>query len=173
MLPMFFLLEHRLKKRLDFLMKTSAHYFFFQSHCRMPSGGYIAGKALTRWEADTDNIDIDYRSLEGDHRCKWLSECFSGRKGQVLRVLLVLVLFCVGLIVGYIIRRNVHEQFIAPTFRCEESSPQVSFFFSFFSFFFFTLLFKYFFLTIEIKTVNISLTEKTLTCLILIKSGIA
>ena len=91
----------------------------------MPSGGYIAGKALTRWEADTDNIDIDYRSLEGDHRCKWLSECFSGRKGQVLRVLLVLVLFCVGLIVGYIIRRNVHEQFIAPTFRCEESSPQV------------------------------------------------
>lgn len=90
----------------------------------MPSGGYIAGKALTRWEADTDNIDIDYRSLEGDHRCKWLSECFSGRKGQVLRVLLVLVLFCVGLIVGYIIRRNVHEQFIAPTFRCEESSPQ-------------------------------------------------
>ncbi|XP_029642132.1 N-acetylated-alpha-linked acidic dipeptidase 2 isoform X2 [Octopus sinensis] len=91
---------------------------------RMPSGGYIAGKALTRWEADTDNIDIDYRSLEGDNRCKWLNECFSGRKGLVLRILLVFVLFCVGLIVGYIIRRNVHEHFIAPATKCEPQTPQ-------------------------------------------------
>ncbi|XP_041378101.1 putative N-acetylated-alpha-linked acidic dipeptidase isoform X2 [Gigantopelta aegis] len=91
----------------------------------MPTRGYIAGKPVSRWEADSDNIDIEYKNL--DHArppTGACTECFAGRKGQVLRILLVTVIFFVGLILGYIIRRNIHEKLIMPKLNKHEGVQQ-------------------------------------------------
>ena len=52
-----------------------------------------------------------------DYPVFYFRSCFSGRKGIVLRFLLVCVIFSVGLIFGYIIRRSVREQNDVP-FKC-------------------------------------------------------
>ena len=42
------------------------------------------------------------------------SQWFSGRKGMVLRVLIIVVIFSIGLIIGYVLRRSVHEMAASP-----------------------------------------------------------
>lgn len=39
----------------------------------------------------------------------WWFMSFSGRKGKFLRILLFIVIFFIGLILGYVVRRSVHE----------------------------------------------------------------
>ncbi|XP_061198017.1 putative N-acetylated-alpha-linked acidic dipeptidase isoform X1 [Saccostrea echinata] len=81
---------------------------------RMPiKGKYVAGRQVSRWDAESDNVDIQYRHLDNP-ASPGLVEFFSGRKGNVLKVLLLVVCFFVGLIIGYVIRRNIHEKYIAP-----------------------------------------------------------
>lgn len=74
----------------------------------MPTKGkYIAGKQVSRWDADTDNVDIEYKNL--DTQSSASVPFFSGRKGCLLKILFLLVCFAAGLILGYIVRRNIHE----------------------------------------------------------------
>lgn len=84
----------------------------------MPSKGkYIQGKQVSRWEADSDNIDIEYKNLEGRQPvaiCK-CSDCFVGWKGIFLKVLFLVLLLCLGMLLGYIVRRTVvHDDVIRP-----------------------------------------------------------
>jgi hypothetical protein len=77
----------------------------------MPTKGkYIAGKQVSRWDADTDNVDIEYKNL--DTQLSASVPFFSGRKGCMLKILFLLVFFAAGLILGYVIRRNIHETLI-------------------------------------------------------------
>ncbi|XP_067658691.1 putative N-acetylated-alpha-linked acidic dipeptidase isoform X1 [Haliotis asinina] len=97
----------------------------------MPTRGYIAGKPVSRWDAESDNIDIEYKNLDRPRPQAWCGDCFSGRKGTILKVLLLIVIFFVGLILGYIIRRNIHETFIAPEQKPnfgvqQDYSPEIS-----------------------------------------------
>lgn len=74
---------------------------------------YIRGKkAYTKWDADTDNVDMDL-SPDGPHPQVQVllphSGWFSGTKGKVLQMLIVGSIFLVGLISGYMMRRGVHE----------------------------------------------------------------
>ncbi|CAN7987070.1 unnamed protein product [Ixodes hexagonus] len=73
---------------------------------------YIRGKkAYTKWDADTDNVDMDL-SPDGPHPQVQVlppSGWFSGTKGKVLQMLIVGSIFLVGLISGYLMRRGVHE----------------------------------------------------------------
>lgn len=75
----------------------------------MPIKGYIAGRPVSRWEAETDNIDIDYRNLEGHGLgpCRCIEECQTGKKGCALKILVCVVIFFVGIFIGYVIRRNI------------------------------------------------------------------
>lgn len=78
---------------------------------RMPAKGkYIAGKQVSRWDADTDNVDIEYKNL--DSQSVTSVPFFSGRKGCLLKVLFLLLFFSVGMILGYMVRRNIHETLI-------------------------------------------------------------
>ncbi|KAL5013908.1 hypothetical protein ScPMuIL_008178 [Solemya velum] len=83
----------------------------------MPSKGkYIQGKQVSRWEADSDNIDIEYKNLEGRQpvtlcRC---SDCFVGWKGILLKVLSLVLLLCLGMLLGYLVRRTVHDNVVLP-----------------------------------------------------------
>ncbi|XP_071146679.1 N-acetylated-alpha-linked acidic dipeptidase 2-like isoform X2 [Mytilus edulis] len=78
---------------------------------RMPAKGkYIAGKQVSRWEADTDNVDIEYKNLDTQSIAP--VPFFSGRKGCLLKILFLLVFFSAGMILGYMIRRNIHETLI-------------------------------------------------------------
>ncbi|KAK0061299.1 N-acetylated-alpha-linked acidic dipeptidase 2 [Biomphalaria pfeifferi] len=74
----------------------------------MPSRGYIAGKPVSRWEADSDNIDIEYKNLDKPVLQPKLSQCLAGRKGLVIKILLLLFMLFLGLIFGYVIQRNIH-----------------------------------------------------------------
>ncbi|XP_071146680.1 N-acetylated-alpha-linked acidic dipeptidase 2-like isoform X3 [Mytilus edulis] len=77
----------------------------------MPAKGkYIAGKQVSRWEADTDNVDIEYKNLDTQSIAP--VPFFSGRKGCLLKILFLLVFFSAGMILGYMIRRNIHETLI-------------------------------------------------------------
>jgi hypothetical protein len=76
-------------------------------------GKYVAGRQVSRWDAESDNVDIQYRHLDNS-ASPGLTEFFSGRKGNILKVLLLAVCLFVGLIIGYVIRRNIHEKYIAP-----------------------------------------------------------
>uniref|UniRef100_T1ISE6 Peptidase M28 domain-containing protein n=1 Tax=Strigamia maritima TaxID=126957 RepID=T1ISE6_STRMM len=69
-------------------------------------GDYIRGKkAYTKWDADSENIDIEYRP---DAQKKQIQDGWlSGTKGKVIKVLLVLLVFCLGLITGFFLRRGV------------------------------------------------------------------
>lgn len=73
---------------------------------------YIRGKkAYTKWDADTENVDIEYHDgqpLKTSPIKGWLS----GAKGNAIKILLVLLLFCLGLVIGYFIQRGVHEHTI-------------------------------------------------------------
>ncbi|GFR65758.1 N-acetylated-alpha-linked acidic dipeptidase 2 [Elysia marginata] len=81
----------------------------------MPSRGYIAGKPVSRWEADSDNIDIEYKNLDKPiQQFNPCPQCLSGKRGIIVKGVIILVIFLVGLVVGYLIRRNVHEVYIAP-----------------------------------------------------------
>lgn len=89
-------------------------YFVFQNIFRMPSKGkYVAGRQVSRWDAESDIVDIQYRHFDKT-ASSGLADFFSGKKGIALKVLLLVVFFCTGLIIGYIIRRNIHEKYIAP-----------------------------------------------------------
>ena len=77
----------------------------------MPSKGrYTAGKQVSRWEADSENIDIEYKNLESQGRattCPTCS-CLQGdKKNLVIKVLFISVVFGVGLVLGYLVRKNV------------------------------------------------------------------
>ena len=95
---------------------------------KMPGkgSGYRPGipqQPYTKWDADKDEVEVDYKQLEEKRRASW----FTGRKGTALKVLLVIVVFSLGLILGYVIRRSVHELVIRPGQDCPyTSSPQVS-----------------------------------------------
>lgn len=76
---------------------------------------YIRGKkAYTKWDVDAENVDLDLPSDGGrqhlHHKPKVIRPgCFTGSKGKVVKVLLLVVVFLLGLILGYIVRRGVHE----------------------------------------------------------------
>ncbi|VDH99937.1 N-acetylated-alpha-linked acidic dipeptidase [Mytilus galloprovincialis] len=83
----------------------------YLSFVKMPAKGkYIAGKQVSRWEADTDNVDIEYKNLDTQSIAS--VPFFSGRKGCLLKILFLLVFFSAGMILGYMIRRNIHETLI-------------------------------------------------------------
>lgn len=77
---------------------------------RAAMADYIRGKkAYTKWDADTDNVDMDL-SPDGPPQVQiqpagW----FSGTKGRVLRMLVIGSIFLLGLISGYLMRRGVRE----------------------------------------------------------------
>ncbi|KAK3581371.1 hypothetical protein CHS0354_016217 [Potamilus streckersoni] len=77
----------------------------------MPSKGkYRAGKQVSRWEADSENIDIEYKNLETPTQAPtWQTDIFVGKKGIALKILGGVVLFCIGLVLGYVIRKGVKE----------------------------------------------------------------
>lgn len=82
-------------------------HLFFPDFCSIPTRGYIAGKPVSRWEAsDSDNIDIEYKNLDRPGRQAWCGECFSGPKGLALKALILIVIFCFGLVFGYVIRKG-------------------------------------------------------------------
>ena len=68
----------------------------------------------TKWDKRRDEIEVDYKQLDGASVTSATAgareSCFSGRKGTVLKVLLVLTLFSVGIIVGFIIHRSAHHR---------------------------------------------------------------
>ncbi|KAL8620439.1 hypothetical protein ACOMHN_066750 [Nucella lapillus] len=74
----------------------------------MPTRGYIAGKPVSRWEAsDSDNIDIEYKNLDRPGKQTWCpGDCLTGPKGLVVKVLSAVLMLCMGLVLGYVIRRN-------------------------------------------------------------------
>ena len=78
---------------------------------RMPSKGrYTAGKQVSRWEADSDNIDIEYKNLEsqGHGNICGTCSCAGGeKKNLVIKLLTITVVFGVGLVLGYLVRKNV------------------------------------------------------------------
>ena len=77
----------------------------------MPTRGYIAGKPVSRWEAaDSDNIDIEYKNLDRPGRQSLCGDCLSGTKGLVLKALVLAVLFVLGLVLGYVVRKSTCEQ---------------------------------------------------------------
>lgn len=89
-------------------------FVVFQNIFRMPSKGkYVAGRQVSRWDAESDIVDIQYRHFDKT-ASSGLADFFSGKKGNALKVLLLVVFFFTGLIIGYIIRRNIHEKYIAP-----------------------------------------------------------
>ncbi|XP_059173652.1 putative N-acetylated-alpha-linked acidic dipeptidase [Physella acuta] len=83
----------------------------------MPSRGYIAGKPVSRWEADSDNIDIEYKNLDKPVQQARCAQCLSGKKGLAIKALLILAVLFVGLIIGYVIRRNIHEVFVSASIK--------------------------------------------------------
>ena len=54
----------------------------------MPSRGYIAGKPVSRWEADSDQIDIEYKNLDKPIQSQYnpCPQCLSGKKGIIIKV---------------------------------------------------------------------------------------
>ena len=77
------------------------------------SAGYRPGipqQPYTKWDTDKDEVEVDYKQMSDGRRVSW----FSGRKGVVLKMLLVIVIFSLGLIIGYVLRRSVHEVYINP-----------------------------------------------------------
>ena len=80
----------------------------------MPSKGrYTAGKQVSRWEADSENIDIEYKNLEGQHQGHICSNCtcpFGDRKPLIIKILTVVTVFGVGLIIGFLVRKTVYNK---------------------------------------------------------------
>uniref|UniRef100_A0A131YJE0 Aminopeptidase NAALADL1 n=1 Tax=Rhipicephalus appendiculatus TaxID=34631 RepID=A0A131YJE0_RHIAP len=80
---------------------------------------YIRGKkTYTKWDADTDNVDMDL-SPEAPHvQVATSPGWFSGTKGRVLRVLIVGVIFLVGLMCGYVARKSMRDMGQPPQSSC-------------------------------------------------------
>lgn len=78
---------------------------------RMPSKGrYTAGKQVSRWEADSENIDIEYKNLESQTHANICPNCSclqGDKKNLVIKLLFVTVVFGVGLVLGYLVRKTV------------------------------------------------------------------
>ena len=93
----------------QFYLVTSTIFFIF--FFRMPSKGrYTAGKQVSRWEADSENIDIEYKNLESQGHANICSSCSCAggeRKNLVIKLLTITVVFGVGLVLGYLVRKNV------------------------------------------------------------------
>lgn len=73
----------------------------------MPAG-YRAGipqQPYTKYESDNDEIKVEYKRVDSVQRMQW----FDGYKGSILRILVVIIIFMLGLILGYVIRRTVRE----------------------------------------------------------------
>lgn len=66
----------------------------------------------SKWESDRDEVEVDYQRMDGPQPAK--PSIFSGRKGVMLKAMIFSVIFLLGLIIGYALRRNVHETFISP-----------------------------------------------------------
>lgn len=81
---------------------------------RMPSKGrYTAGKQVSRYEADSENIDIEYKNLEGQGQGATCSGCscpFGDKKTIVIKVLTVTIVFGIGLVLGFLIRKSVYSE---------------------------------------------------------------
>lgn len=79
----------------------------------MPSKGrYTAGKQVSRYEADSENIDIEYKNLEdqGQHAPCGTCTCPLGdKKPLVIKILSVIVVFGVGLVLGFLFRKTVYS----------------------------------------------------------------
>ena len=77
----------------------------------MPSKGrYTAGKQVSRWEADSENIDIEYKNLESQGRSTACPNCSclqGDKKTIVIKVLFISVVLGVGLVLGYLVRKSV------------------------------------------------------------------
>ncbi|XP_076370805.1 N-acetylated-alpha-linked acidic dipeptidase 2-like isoform X2 [Tachypleus tridentatus] len=66
-------------------------------------------KAYTKWDVETDNVDLDL-PVDGQPEVQgYKPGWFSGTKGKVLKALFIIAIFLVGLIFGYLVRRGVHE----------------------------------------------------------------
>jgi hypothetical protein len=79
----------------------------------MPSKGrYTAGKQVSRYEADSENIDIEYKNLEGQGHSVWCSNCtcpLGDKKPLVIKALTVTVVFGIGLVIGFLLRKTVYS----------------------------------------------------------------
>ena len=64
----------------------------------------------SKWESDRDEVEVDYQRMDGPQPPK--PSIFSGRKGMLLKAMIFSVIFLLGLIIGYALRRNVQEKFI-------------------------------------------------------------
>lgn len=78
----------------------------------MPSKGrYTAGKQVSRYEADSENIDIEYKNLEGQGHTSWCSNCscpLGDKKPLVIKALTITVVFGIGLVLGFLLRKTVY-----------------------------------------------------------------
>ncbi|XP_064642065.1 N-acetylated-alpha-linked acidic dipeptidase 2-like isoform X2 [Lineus longissimus] len=69
---------------------------------------------LTRWNSDTDRVDLQYKQMDKPSN----PLCLQGWKGWIIKILILLVFLVIGVVVGYLIRRQVHEAYIKPTNTC-------------------------------------------------------
>ena len=76
----------------------------------MPSKGrYTAGKQVSRYEADSDNIDIEYKNLDSQGQNQTPCTCPLGnKKPLVIKLLCLAVVFGLGLLLGFVVRKNVY-----------------------------------------------------------------
>ncbi|KAL4221698.1 N-acetylated-alpha-linked acidic dipeptidase 2 [Mactra antiquata] len=83
------------------------------NYLRMPSKGrYTAGKQVSRYEADSENIDIEYKNLEDQGQHGPCSNCtcpLGDKKALVIKILTVIVVFGVGLVLGFVLRKTVYS----------------------------------------------------------------
>ncbi|CAH1773061.1 unnamed protein product, partial [Owenia fusiformis] len=87
------------------------------------SSGYQPARshAYTKWDTEKDEVTVDYKKVGEDGDGTW----FSGRKGAIIKGLIVIVVFFVGLVIGYVIRRGVHENSSKPNTPCLYGTPMI------------------------------------------------
>lgn len=76
----------------------------------MPAG-YRAGipqQPYTKYESDNEEIKVEYKRVDNNNvtRLDW----FVGYKGSILRILIVIIVFMFGLILGYVIHRSTVKE---------------------------------------------------------------
>ena len=64
----------------------------------------------SKWDSDRDEVEVDYQRMDGPQPPR--ASIFSGSKGMMLKVMIFTVIFLLGLVIGYAMRRNVQEKFI-------------------------------------------------------------
>ena len=112
--------------------KGGAGYHRAKSSTSAASSSSSQHEPFTKWDKHRDEIEVDYRQLDNESVTSAGARyragvgggesCFSGRKGCVLKLLLVLTPFGVGVIVGFVIHRNVHHHHHAPQHQAHASS---------------------------------------------------